>query len=191
MLDRRVSVALMGLGSMMAGGNPAEKRQDRDWYPTPTDVPQALLTVEKFEGTIFECACGDGVMAKVFEAAGHKVIASDIEPQGYGMKVDFFTVNKKLHGVNVITNPPFDLSVKFIEHALSLEPESLALVLKSTYWNAKTRSELFYRTKPTVVYPLTWRPDFLGKGRPTMDVCWTVWRRGNTADTIFKPLARP
>jgi len=108
----------MGLGAAMAGGNPAEERQDRDFYPTPDEVTVALLGVEKFEGAVYEPACGNGAMAKVIEAAGYKVIASDIHPLGYGVERDFFTVKTPLRHLNIITNPPFDLSVKFIEHAL-------------------------------------------------------------------------
>lgn len=42
------------------------------------------------------------------------------------------------------------------------------------------------------VLPLTWRPDFMGGergGTPTMEVHWTVWRRGQT-DTKYRLLGR-
>ena len=181
----------MGLGSAMAGGNPADERQERDFYPTPGEVTRALIAAEKLEGPIFEPACGDGAMAKEFKAAGYKVVASDIHPLGYGVKRDFFTVKQKLPTANIVTNPPFNLAERFIEHALSLEPKTLCLVLKSTYWHAKSRADLFERTRPAAVYPLLWRPDFLDKGRPTMEVCWTVWRRGHTGGTLYQPLERP
>jgi hypothetical protein len=181
----------MGIGSAMAGGNPANGREDRDFYPTPVEVTLALLNAEKFEGAIFEPACGNGAIGRIFEDAGHKVVASDIHPLGYGVKRDFFTVTQKLPNANIVTNPPFNLARQFIEHALSLEPRSLALVLKGSYWHAANRLELFERTKPSAIYPLSWRPDFLGLGRPTMEVCWTVWRRDHEGPTVYRPLEKP
>jgi len=64
-------------------------------------------------------------------------------------------------------------------------------MLKATYWHSKNRKALFRRTKPAAVWSLTWRPDFLGKGRPTMDVMWCVWRRGNEARCAYDLLDRP
>jgi hypothetical protein len=180
----------MGLGAAMAGGNPAEARQERDFYPTPWEVPAALLEVEQFEGPIWEPACGDDAMADVLRAAGHKVIATDIKPLGTGSQVDFLKVPpRKVR--NIVTNPPFDLAVKFIEHAMLFEPEKLCLVLKSTFWHAKTRLPLFERYRPAWCYPLTWRVDFLGKGKPTMECMWCVWHRGNTDYPRERPLLKP
>jgi len=183
----------MGLGSAMAGGNPADGRQERDFYPSPPEITRAIIAAETFPGPIFEPACGDGAIAKEFEAAGYKVIASDIHPLGYGVKRDFFTVTRSLADTNIsiVTNPPFDLAARFIEHGLFLRPKKLALVLKATYFHAASRRRLFEETNPAAIYPLTWRPDFLGKGRPTMDVIWVVWRRGHTGGTLYQPLKRP
>jgi hypothetical protein len=181
----------MGLGASMAGGNPAEGRQPRDFYATPSDVTKALIAVEKFDGGIYDPACGDDAMTDVFKDAGYKTIGSDIHPLGKGYKRDFFAVKNKMYNWNIVTNPPFNLAEEFIEHALSLEPKSVSFVLKSSYFHAKSRKTLFDRTKPAAIYPLTWRPDFLGKGRPTMEVIWVVWKRGYNGPTIYQPLERP
>lgn len=53
------------------------------------------------------------------------------------------------------------------------------------------RLELFQQYRPAVVYPLTWRVDFLGLGNPTMDVMWVVWRSHMAGQTDYRPLARP
>lgn len=181
----------MGLGSAMAGGNPADERQERDFYPTPTEVTKALIAAETFYGPIVEPACGDGAMGKVFEAMGLPVQASDIHPLGYGTRRDFFDIESIDPDASIVTNPPFDLAADFIAHGLSLKPRKLCLVLKATYWHAASRGGLFQKSRPAAVYPLLWRPDFLGKGRPTMDVCWTVWRRGHVGPTVYQPLQRP
>lgn len=186
----------MGLGSAMAGGNPQDGRQPRDYYGTPREVTVALLKEEALPRNVLEPACGDGAMASVIEEIAGRpcVVACDIEPLGYGIKKDFFDIEvdgSNFENWGIITNPPFNLAVKFIEHGLALKPDMLALVLKATFWHAKSRRELFERTKPAAIYPLTWRPDFLNKGAPTMDICWTVWRRDHVGATIYKPLVKP
>jgi hypothetical protein len=183
----------MGLGSAMAGGNPTAGREKRDFYPTPWEVTQALCEFEQFEGAIHECACGNGAMSRELNANGYQVISTDLEPQGWGRKADFLKI-PALFAHNIVTNPPFDLAVAFIEHAMNLRPRKLALMLKSTFWHAKTRGKLYNRFKPARICPLTWRPDFMGLGRPTMEVMWCIWDAAHTGEPTYhrldKPLAR-
>lgn len=182
----------MGLGSAMAGGNPGKGREKDDFYPTPPEVSWALLNAVSFDGAIHECACGDGSMAREFKHAGYEVIGTDLVNRGYGTVQNFFDVETPL-APNIVTNPPFNLAPRFIKHALEdLKVEVLALVLKSTFWHAKNRKSLFDQHRPTHVHPLLWRPDFMGLGRPTMEVMWCVWhRRSNFPYTIYEPLQKP
>lgn len=179
----------------MSGGNPAEARQEDDFYPTPPEPTIALLRRYNFgKRVIHECAAGDLAMASVIEQFGYAVVASDLvlrtAEQGV-IQQDFLTLEKPLAPV-VITNPPFNLAAKFIEHGMGeLQLDGLALLLKSTFFHASTRLPLFERFKPKVVAPLTWRPDFLGKGRPTMDVSWFIWMRGNENYPVYRPLRKP
>lgn len=175
----------------MAGGNPSTGREERDFYPTPMEVPWALLKAEQITGSIHECACGNGAMTRIFEKVGFKVVSTDIHPLGVGEKISFFDVTEPLAD-NIITNPPFDLAEEFIRHALEvLKPQMLALVLKSTYWHAASRKKLFDQHRPAAIYPLLWRPDFMDLGRPTMEVMWCVWRRDHVGPTIYLPLPNP
>lgn len=181
----------MGLGSAMAGGNPSQARQKDDFYPTPSAVMRALLEYEGFEGVVHEPACGDGALSKVMIDHGLEVVSTDINPRGFGSELDFFDVGEAL-GDNIVTNPPFNLARRFIEHGLSvLKPRKMALVLKATYWHAATRRDLFERFPPATIYPLLWRPDFLNKGAPTMDVMWCVWDRYHGGATLYRPLPKP
>jgi hypothetical protein len=181
----------MSLGVMIFGGNPKEERRENDWYPTSSEVTQALLRVEKFDGVIWDCASGDDAILKVCKDNGYtRLLGSDINPRGEGKKLDFLTIEPRLFDLNIITNPPFNLAKEFIEKAHSLNPRSISMVLKSSYWHAKSRKALFDKYPPAVVYPLLWRPDFLGLGRPTMEIMWCVWRRGMTGKTIYQPLEK-
>lgn len=117
-------------------------RMERDFYPTPPDVTQALINYLKIpQGKlIWECACGDGDMVEVFQQNGYKCIGTDIK-DGY----DFLT-----HSVDcdwIITNPPFNLSEQFIKRAVELK-KPFAFLLKSQYWHSKRRLKLFEIAPP-------------------------------------------
>ena len=175
----------------MAGGNPnpIRGRQDRDFYGTPSDCVRALLAVESFTGGIWEPACGDDAIVIELRAAGYKVAGSDIHPLGTGTKADFFAV-KPRKVANIVTNPPFEVAEEFIRHALAFNPDKLVLMLKASYWHAVTRQSLWHRHRPARIYPLTWRPDFMRLGRPTMEVIWCVWERGWLWPTQYWPLLK-
>lgn len=179
-------------GAPIANAGKAEKRRELDFYPTPPDVTHALMRFLALPLTLLrEPACGDGAMSKVLESYGHSVISTDLRQTGYGQGgVDFITAAPRGAG-GIITNPPFSASQLFIERAVEQAP-LVAMLLKSQYWHAKKRIELFNSRPPAWVLPLTWRPDFLGGekgGAPTMEVHWTVWIRGQT-DTRYRQLYR-
>jgi len=53
-------------------------RQKDDFYPTPPEGTRALLSVERFDGSIWEPACGDGAISRVLIEAGYEVVSSDL-----------------------------------------------------------------------------------------------------------------
>jgi hypothetical protein len=175
----------------------AENWRDRpatDFYPTPPAATQALidfLTLPK-ELTIWEPACGDGRMVDVLQGNGYTVRGTDIQGGAN------FLETKECPESFIITNPPFCVAEEFIRHANKLKPKcGFAFLLKSQYWHAAKRLNLFREIRPQFVLPLAWRPDFLFKekgGSPTMDVLWTVWL-WDVADrftgAIYEPLGRP
>lgn len=178
------------------GGN-QENRRELDFYPTPPDVTEALMQFLDLDPcTIWEPACGNGDMSKVLARHGHRVISTDLRETGFGEGgVDFLLTDNRPCDA-IITNPPFNVSEAFIRKSLSCAP-IVAMVLKSQYWHAKKRHELFKAFPPAWVLPLTWRPDFLfdqrengAKGSPTMECIWTVWRLGMNG-ARYMPLAKP
>lgn len=181
---------MRNLGVALAGGH-GSRRVD-DFYPTPPEATEALmLRVGRFiTQDVHEPACGDGAMASVIASFGHDVIATDLVDRGYGEGgIDFMAGPPRAR--SIITNPPFKLAAKFIEHALRYDPAFLALLLKSTFWNADTRADLLLRYPPKRVLPLTWRLDFTGGGAPTMDCTWFVWGSAIPDFTPMVPLRRP
>jgi hypothetical protein len=65
------------------------------------------LSVEAFEGDIWEPACGDGAISKVLETAGYRVVSTDLIDRGYGAGGHNFLKSTKPLAKNIITNPPY------------------------------------------------------------------------------------
>lgn len=159
------------------GANSSFGRNEADFYPTPPECTLALLEHWHPFGTIWEPACGDGAIARVLNEAGHRVISSDLHDRGYGdWTGDFLNDPPRMSFDAIVTNPPFNVAEPFIRTAASFGVP-FAMLLKSVYWHAATRSKLFAETRPEMVIAMTWRPSFdLRRGTsPTMDVIWTVW----------------
>lgn len=170
------------------------QRRELDFYPTPPLATVALLPhIGNFPDPIWECACGDGAMAKILIAEGHDVYASDIADRGYGNVGKFFDflsfVPATSHG-SIVTNPPFNLAHEFIAHAHKLGFRHIAMLLKADFWNAKCRQELWDMRPPSEILGLTWRLDFTGAGRPHRNCIWCIWRPGTTK-TEYKLLEKP
>lgn len=173
------------------------KRRELDFYPTPPEVTEALLRSGVLPiapgATVWECASGSGAMSRVLEAWGYNVLSTDIQPECYGQGgIDFTEVDVSNTRVDaVITNPPFYAAEDFVSKGLKAA-DVVALLFKSQFWHAKKRLDLFQKTRPAFVMPLTWRPDFLQreKSAPTMEVLWTVWVKGSRG-CKYIPLAKP
>ena len=177
--------------SRLTGGNTAYKRAESDFYPTPPDVTLALLDFLLLpnDALIWEPACGEGHMVDAICNRGYQVIGTDIRTG-----TDFLTADMP-EGVSwIITNPPFSKAEQFVRRSL-LHGVPFALLLKSQYWHAKKRLDLFRGDPPAYILPLTWRPDFLmgkrGGGSPLMDVMWCVWSPKSEQKTEYVPLRRP
>ena len=66
-----------------------ESRESNDYYATDPKAARLLMGVETFSPMVWECACGEGHLAKEFVAAGYHVYASDLIDRGYGSQRDF------------------------------------------------------------------------------------------------------
>lgn len=177
------------------GAGDAGNRKQSDLYPTPAEVTDALIDLIQpilpGAAIIWEPACGEGDMQETINKRGYMVIGTDILSGR-----DFLTTEPPICFDWIITNPPFSLSEAFIRRAFSYK-KPFAMLLKSQYWHAAGRLQLFKECTPDIVAPLTWRPDFRFKdegkhGAPLMDVMWCVWlpeihKKGSTR---FMPLER-
>lgn len=82
-------------------------------YATPANCTEALLSVESFQGDVWEPACGNGAIVRVLEAAGIAVTATDLLDWGHGTSGLDFLASTHPMAPNIVTNPPFSLAEEF------------------------------------------------------------------------------
>lgn len=138
-----------------ASNHTEKERQQQDYYATEPRAAELLLERETFSENIWECACGEKHLAKVFEAHGYNVRSSDIVDRCGNEIYDFLDMCNTDWEGDIITNPPYALATEFVYKALSIIPEGhkVAMFLKLQFLEGKERREL-YRIAPPENYML-------------------------------------
>ena len=67
------------------------EREVNDYYATEPKAARLLMAEEQFAPMIWECACGEGHLAKEFISAGYHVYSTDLIDRGFGGVQDFLT----------------------------------------------------------------------------------------------------
>ena len=150
-----------------------------DFYPTPKWATYALMENERFNGEVYECACGDGKMAEVIKEY-NSVVASDLYEYGYGISgIDFLRETKSYE--NIITNPPFNSAENFVLHAYELALQKSAFLLRLAFLeSAKRQEKIFNIIPPARVWVFSERITFYPRGQTkkgsgTTAYAWFVW----------------
>lgn len=185
-----------------ASNHSTGEREIHDYYATEPRAVELLLEQEEFAPYIWECACGEGHIAKVLEQHGYKVLSTDLIDRGYGEGgVDFLRVTtddiKEDAPRDIITNPPYKYAQDFVEHALEISAEGtkVAMFLKLTFLEGKKRRLMFDKYPPQTVYVSSSRlqcakngdfeTDRAGAGM-AIAYAWFVWRKGYTGHPAIK-----
>jgi hypothetical protein len=185
-------------------------RQDKDFYPTPAWVTEALLQHLDVTGrNLWEPAAGTGNMAKVLSLAGAaRIHCSDIANYGYPLDaLREFTAGGETpvaHPV-IITNPPGGprnaTAEAFIASGLRhiMYGGTLALLLSTDFDSAVTRRGLFdecrwFTTRIILTKRITWfdRADGVREA-PKENHAWFVGehsalRERRPVQTLYAPV---
>jgi hypothetical protein len=165
----------------LTGGNRVKQRERDDFYRTPACATCALLQRETFEGTVWECACGDGAISKLLPLS---TISTDLFDRGFGeIGIDFLTERRQVN--NIVTNPPYKLAQQFVEHALECADRKVAMLLKLNFLESIKRYRFFQQTPLRAVYVFSKRLSFdkgvkKSGGRGLLAYAWYVWEQGYT-----------
>lgn len=184
-----------------AGAPPENRRAPFEFYPTPPAATRALLSAERFEGSIWEPACGNGAIAREMIASGYEVTATDIADWGYGTPhCDFLSADAP-RGRNIVTNPPYGygLADTFVRQALRFTAQTggrMAMLMNIASLCHPSRHGSFVRKPPSVIYALDDCVCFpLGDpalaSRYTLQhrYAWLIWDHGHTGETAFRWLS--
>ena len=179
-----------------ASNHALEERQEEDYYATDPKAAELLLEVEPELDYIWECACGEGHLAKVFYKANKLQEASDLINRGYGIAgLDFLKTTWQDCGIcNIVTNPPYKYAKEFTEHALEIvqEGKKVCMFLKVTFLEGKARKQFFKKYPPKTIYvcsgriPCAKNGDFDKYPSSAVAYAWFVWQKGYAGETIVK-----
>jgi hypothetical protein len=162
-----------------------------DFYPTPAWATHALIDNEKFEGDIWESACGNGAMSLVLEQTNQLVLSSDLYDRGYGETgINFLEERRRV--ANIVTNPPFNSAEGFVRSGLDSAQKKFALLLRLAFLEGANRQRtIFAKTPPSRVWVFSERITFyptgaVRKGSGTTAYAWFVWDKSACNKTELK-----
>lgn len=180
-----------------ASNHTKDEREDNDFYATDPNAGEMLLKLVQLNTNIWECACGQGHLSKIFENAGFNVRSTDLIDRGYGETgIDFLSQTELFDG-DIVTNPPYKWAKEFVEKGLDLvtEGNKVIMFLKLQFMEGKGRKSLFVKNPPKYVFVSSSRitcaknADFdmmKANGGSSIAYCWYVWEKGFNGDTIVK-----
>lgn len=180
-----------------ASNHSEHERQQEDFYATHPIAAEWLLKLEHFNQNIWEPACGEKHLSRVFEDAGYNVRSSDLIDRCGNETLDFLSDDVVTWNGDIITNPPYKFAVEFINKALSIIPNGnkVAMFLKVQFLEGKSRKELFEKSPPHVVYISSSRilcaknaefERMKQGGGSAVAYAWFLWEKGYKGDTIIK-----
>lgn len=178
-------------GCLGARNECEEERETHDFYATQPIAAECLMKIENLSPRIWECACGEGHLAKPSLRSGYEVKCTDLIDRGFGQGgVDFLKTTRAFHG-DIVTNPPYKYAQEFIEHALELIPKGnkVCMFLKVQFMEGKNRRKLFDTHPPKRVWVSSSRIQ-CGKNGVFKDsmvaYAWYVWEVGYKGETTLK-----
>jgi len=173
------------------------RRLPNEFYPTPPEATRALLSVEDFDGDIWEPACGDGRIAKVLTDHGHAVVSTDLHAYGHGESGVDFLAQRHPRAKHIVTNPPYGrgLADRFLRRALSLTHQTggkVAMLLNILSLCHEAHTGLYLENPPARIYAIDdivcWAEDRYGP--PPIHFTkhryvWAVWTPEHNGPPAF------
>lgn len=163
------------------------EREQHEHYVEPEWVSARLFEVERFEGDIWDPACGFGRIPKAAIQAGYTAAGTDIVDRGYGQA--FFDVRDFLKCEyswdNIVSNPPFDIFPAFAAQALKVARRKVAMIwlvrtLPAARWLQDTPLARILLLTPRPSMPpghVITRGEKPGGGK--QDFCWLIWDKAH------------
>lgn len=167
-----------------------EPKDSADDFPTPPWATRALMEhildgASFKEKSCLEPACGRGYMAKPLSEYFGEVVSADAYDYGYAPVRDFLTHPYEMHSYDwVITNPPFRLAEEFVDRALTVAREGVAILARTVFLESIGRYEnIFSKAPPSKFAQFSERvPMVKGRVDPKASTAtgyaWFIWEKG-------------
>ncbi|MCZ8545056.1 hypothetical protein OOJ09_12755 [Mesorhizobium qingshengii] len=173
-----------------------EPADSLDFFPTPPWGTRAFCAhvLPRFEAcdlpsgmvpfTAADPCCGQGHMALVLREFFPLVTATDIFDYGFGGVTDFLHPDHAQAPRDwFFLNPPFNLGLEFVLHALELATRGVAVLVRTAFLEGEGRhAKLFDRRPPNLIAQYSERmPMHRGRwvidGKSATAYCWLVWHK--------------
>lgn len=168
-----------------------------DFYPTPPNaidpfIKRILKDQPKGFARILEPACGDGAIVRRLQAlmpGVKKIVGVDIDDRRIDESRQMTEGNVEFHQGDflsrsvepfdlIITNPPFEQLMEFVEHALTYQTK-VAIFARLAFLEGVGRAS-FHQKHPSDVFVLDRRPIFRSdkRGSDRWAYAWFAWGFG-------------
>ena len=170
------------------------RNNPKDFFPTPPLTTLCLFSQMSFGGLstkIWEPACGDGAMSEVIKRLGYTVRSSDKFDYGYddGQIIDFTNVLPVQGEYDIITNPPYNIHLEWIEKSLAIAKRYVALLFPLVYLPPKNKRQWITEFCGFSLIVPGWRSKFVMPGRTKAsgmkDYAWFVWDKEKPSSPVF------
>lgn len=184
--------------SLGASNHTDKDRQEDDYYATdPIAIDKLLSAGAELNHNVWECACGEGHLAKRLSEKGYEVKSTDLVNRGFGVSGVNFLAQTETYDGDILTNPPYKFAKEFVEKALSLvvEGHKVYMLLKLTFLESKSRKIMFQKYPPKCVYVFSERVlcakngDFqrmIDGGGSAVCYAWFEFEKGFCGNPIIK-----
>jgi len=169
--------------AQIAGNSTDRDRHPVDFYPTPESATLALLHCVQLSHDVWEPACGKLDISRVLEANGHTVKSTDIV---FG--TDFFDCHYEV-SCDIVTNPPFSMGLKFVEHALKLTSGRVCMLLPIGFMTSASRNHLMTsgRLEKAIVLAKRLKIEtHYGKVSSQFNHVWYIFNKSHTGPAILE-----
>lgn len=180
-------------------GRKSKWRPTDDHYNTPREASVPFIRTAQLPDQIWEPCAGEGALSQVLIEHGHQVISTTLVDRGYGTPGRNFLLEKTLLAPAIVTNPPFVILDEVILHALSLNPDYLAILCKTRVIETADRyRDILSRRPPSIIYQFIERITFFAGDIPEEDqpgwntemFCWAVWIKNWRREPVIRWLTR-
>ena len=136
-------------------GNPRSSgyEQERDgWYVESAEAVDKVISAERFGGIVWDPCCGGGNIPRQCYEAGVPCIGTDIVDRAGGLyeTIDFLgtlssvSLDARRFGArDILSNPPFRLTQRFVERALLIVPGKIVVLQRLAWLEGQARRPFF------------------------------------------------